>query len=49
MTSTRTNGMTFTRKASLAKIERILQACRHGRTRQELEIILGLTRRTTLS
>lgn len=47
--STRTNGMTFKRQASAAKIERVLQACKLGRTRQELEIILGLTRRTTLS
>ena len=47
--NTRTNGMTFTRQASLAKIALLLQACKHGRTRQELEIITGLTRRTTLS
>lgn len=49
MTATRVNSMTFTRKASLAKIDQVLHACKHGRTRQELEIILGLTRRTTLS
>lgn len=49
MSNTRTNGMTFTSKAAKARIQRILEACRHGRTRQELEIILALTRRTTLS
>ena len=49
MSNTRTNGMTFTTKAAKAKIQNILQACKHGRTRQELEIILALTRRTTLS
>lgn len=49
MKPTRVNNMTFTRKGSRAKIDRILQVCRHGRTRQELEIILALTRRTTLS
>lgn len=49
MKPTRVNNMTFTRKNSRAKIDRILQVCRHGRTRQELEIILALTRRTTLS
>lgn len=49
MSNTRTNGMTFTSKAAQARIENILFACRHGRSRQELEIILGLTRRTTLS
>lgn len=49
MKPTRVNNMTFSRQRSLAKIEQVLQACKHGRTRQELEIILGLTRRTTLS
>lgn len=49
MSNTRTNGMTFTSNAAQARIQRILEACRHGRTRQELEIILSLTRRTTLS
>jgi hypothetical protein len=47
--NTRTNGMTFTSKAAQARIQVMLQACKHGRTRQELEIILALTRRTTLS
>lgn len=49
MSNTRTSGMTFTSKAAQAKIQRILEACKHGRTRQELEIILSLTRRTMLS
>ena len=49
MNPTRVNNMTFARKRSRANIERILQACKLGRTRQEIEIILGLTRRTTLS
>lgn len=48
-TNTRTNGMTFTSKAAQARVATILQACKHGRTQQELEIILALTRRTTLS
>jgi hypothetical protein len=47
--TTRTNGMTFTSKAAQARVTTILFACKHGRTRQELEIILTLTRRTTLS
>lgn len=49
MKPTRVNNMTFSRQRSLAKIQQVLQACKLGRTRQELEIILGLTRRTTLS
>lgn len=49
MRPTRVNNMTFTRKASRAKVDQVLQACKLGRTRQELEIILGLSRRTTLS
>lgn len=48
-TNTRTNGMTFTSKAAQDRITRILFACKQGRSRQELEIILSLTRRTTLS
>lgn len=47
--TTRTNGMTFTSKVAQARITSILFACKHGRTRQELEIIMSLTRRTTLS
>ncbi len=49
MNPTRVNNMTFTRKASRAKVDQVLQACKLGRTRQELEIILGLSRRTVLS
>lgn len=47
--TTRTNGMSFVRKKALQKIETILAACKLGRTRQELEIITGMSRRTTLS
>lgn len=49
MKPTRVNNMTFTSSRSRAKIDQVLQACKHGRTRQELEIILALSRRTTLS
>lgn len=49
MSNTRTNGMTFTSKRSRANLEKVLQACKQGRTRQEVELILGMTRRTTLS
>ena len=49
MNPARVNNMTFTRKASRAKVDLVLQACKLGRTRQELEIILGLSKRTVLS
>lgn len=49
MSNTRVNNMTFTSKAAQAKVATILQACKHGRTRQELEIILAIGRRTALS
>lgn len=47
--NTRTNGMTFTSPRAKARLCLVLQACKHGRTRQEMEIILALSRRTTLS
>lgn len=48
-TNTRTNGMTFTSQRSRANLEKVLQACKQGRTRQEVELILGMERRTALS
>lgn len=49
MKNTRCNGMTFTSAQAKARIAKILRACGNGLTRQKIEMILGLTRRTTLS
>ena len=49
MNTTRTNGMVFTTTKAKAKVQLVLQSCKQGRTRQELEIILSLSKRTTVS
>lgn len=49
MVSIRFNNMTFSRKAAQEKIKIILKACAKPRTRQELEILLGVNKRTASS
>lgn len=49
MKNTRTNGMTFTRKPALQKVELILKTLRIGKTRIELESFINLDKRTLIS